>query len=98
MARRKKAAAELAADQMLKGAKVNKSELVRTYLATQPDAGPTQVAEALNKQTGLAFTAAFVSQIKVLQKRKTGRTVAKPERAAASSSQVIEAALALIKA
>lgn len=54
-------------------ASVNKSQAVREYLQANRDAKPKQAAEAISKQVGVEVTAAFVSQIKTLDRKKLGR-------------------------
>jgi hypothetical protein len=51
---------------------VNKSAAVREYLKANGDAKPKQAAEELSKQLGLKITPAFVSQVKTLDKKKSG--------------------------
>ena len=53
----------------LKKARVNKSAKVREYLAAKPDAGPTEVAQALR---AYKISPGFVSNIKTKLKKQNG--------------------------
>ena len=57
--------------------RVNKSKLVRDYLAEHPTAGPKEVAEALSKHK---ISAAYVSNIKFKMTHGTGEANGKPTR------------------
>ena len=50
--------------------KVNKSAEVRQYITDHPDAGPTEIANALKK---LNITPNFVSNVKLKMKTKNGK-------------------------
>ena len=65
---------------MAKKRTVNKSQKVRDYLAEHPDAGPTEVATALNQ---FNVSAALVSAIK--HKSKAGRRKKRKANAAKRS-------------
>ena len=71
MAKKKAAASKKAAPKTAKPRKAgdNKSQAIRTYLKANRGEGPTAVATALGKQ-GVKVTAAYVSTIKLLDKRK----------------------------
>jgi hypothetical protein len=49
----------------------SKSGAVRAYFARHPQAGPTEVANALKKE-GIEISAAHVSNVKAAMKRKAG--------------------------
>jgi hypothetical protein len=49
----------------------SKSGAVRAYFEQHPEAGPTEVANALKKQ-GITISAAHVSNVKAAMKRKAG--------------------------
>lgn len=49
-----------------------KAAAIRDYMAQNPDKGPQAVAEAL-KEAGFEVSAAYVSTIKSLSKKKGGR-------------------------
>lgn len=51
---------------------VNKSEEVRSYMASNPDAQPKEVAEALGKK-GIKVTPQAVSTIKFNEAKKAGK-------------------------
>ena len=95
---KKKPASQRVADALLAGEKVNKSQLIRSYLEENPDAGPKEASEALTKQTGIEISPAFVSQIKQLQKAKTGERNQPVRKTVASNEAVLDAAIAFIKA
>lgn len=50
----------------------NKSDSIRAYLAQNPKAGPTEIAQAL-KAEGVEVSVALVSAIKAKNKPKRGR-------------------------
>jgi hypothetical protein len=51
---------------------VNKSQLIRDYMAANPEAGPQAVSAAMKEKHGLDVTPQFVSTIKSNDKRKGG--------------------------
>lgn len=59
---------------------INKSELIRSYVAGNPEAKPKAIAAALSTQTGTKFTAAFVSTIKTKLKKDGGKKPGKRGR------------------
>ncbi len=61
-----------------KKSKLNKSEEIRNYYASNPGAKPKEVAAALKKK-GLVVTPQFVSTIRSVSKRKNGK-VGRPGR------------------
>ncbi|MBC8871901.1 MAG: hypothetical protein H8E44_20930 [Planctomycetes bacterium] len=52
-----------------KKSKVSKTQVIKDYLAAHPDAGPKEVAAAVNKQ-GLGITTNYVSNVKSKMKGK----------------------------
>jgi hypothetical protein len=50
----------------------NKSEAIRKYQDANPKAGPTEVAKALGEQ-GIKVTPAFVSTVRSMDRKKSGR-------------------------
>lgn len=56
--------------------KVNKSQAVRDYLASHPDAGPTEVCKALADK-GIKVSPQQVSTIKSSSKKKAGKKAGK---------------------
>lgn len=86
---------------MAKRAKVNKSEEVRKYIGQHPDAGPTEVSEALKK---FSISPAFVSNIKTKmknggqkRKRRRGRRPAAAKGNSGSAAESVVAAARLIQ-
>lgn len=65
---------------------VNKSAAVRDFLKDNPNAKPKEAAEAISKQLGIAMTAAFVSQVKTLDKKKSGKRGRRGKRAGVSTA------------
>ncbi len=61
---------------------VNKSALVRDYLAKHPDKGPTAIAQQINEDKGVKVTGKFVATVKTKLKQSSGS--AAPASAAAS--------------
>ena len=55
-----------------KSAGVNKSQLIRDYMAANPDASPKAVAEAMSAQ-GVVVSAQFVSTTKSNAKKAAGK-------------------------
>ena len=53
--------------------KVNKSELIRTYIAENPDKSPKEVAEVISAQIGSPISAQFVSTTKSNAKKAAGK-------------------------
>lgn len=72
---------------------VNKSQLIRDYMAAHPEAGPQAVVEGVKSEHGVEVTAQFVSTIKSNDRRKAGapagrrgRRGRRPGAASAASS------------
>ena len=59
---------------------VNKSELIRSYVAANPEAKPKAIAQALSTQTGEKFSPTFVSTIKTKLKKDGGKKPGKRGR------------------
>jgi hypothetical protein len=59
---------------------INKSELIRSYVAANPGAKPKAIAAALSTQTGEKFTPTFVSTIKTKLKKDGGKKPGKRGR------------------
>jgi len=59
---------------------INKSELIRSYVAANPGAKPKAIAEALSTQTGEKYTPTFVSTIKTKLKKDGGKNPGKRGR------------------
>ena len=51
---------------------VNKSALVRDYLAKYPEKGPTAIAQQINQEKGVKLTGKFVATIKTKLKQAPG--------------------------
>jgi hypothetical protein len=51
---------------------LNKSQLIRDYMAANPEAGPQAVSDALKAEHGIEVKPQFVSTIKSNDKRKGG--------------------------
>jgi hypothetical protein len=63
--------------------RVNKSALIREYLANHPEMGPSEISETLAKQK-IKASPAYVSDIKA--KMKSGAAPSKPGRKKAKTS------------
>ena len=77
---------------MGKKRKVNKTQLVKDYLAENPAAPPKDVAAALKGQ-GVSVTPAYVSTIKSSMKAKPRKKVARKKRAATGDKISLSALL-----
>ncbi len=55
---------------------VNKSALVRDYLAKYPQKGPTAIAQQINQEKGVKVTGKFVATVKTKVKQTSGSAVA----------------------
>ncbi len=64
---------------------VNKSALVRDYLAKYPQKGPTAIAQQINQEKGVKVSGKFVATIKTKLKQASG-SVATASAAARSTS------------
>jgi hypothetical protein len=54
---------------------VNKSALVRDYLAKYPEKGPSAIAKQITAEKGLKVTASFVATVKTKLKQSAGSPV-----------------------
>src|SRR6516162_6960650 len=63
---------------------VNKSAVVRDYLAKYPEKGPTAIAQQINQEKGLKITSNFVAAAKTKLKQASG-SAATPSAAASST-------------
>jgi hypothetical protein len=57
-----------------KKSSLNKSQVIRDYVAAHPEAKPKDVAAALTAQHGVEFTSQAVSMTKSNDKKKSGKT------------------------
>lgn len=62
-----------------KSSGANKSSAIRKYKSENPEAGPKEIAEALNKD-GLKVTAGFVSTILSNDRKRSGKSGRKGRR------------------
>lgn len=53
---------------------INKSDLVRQYLAQHPEKGPTAIAQQINDDKGIKITSNFVATVKTKLKKTSGST------------------------
>ena len=58
---------------------VNKSALVRGYLAKYPEKGPTAIAKQIGEEQGVKITGKFVTTIKSKLKQTSGSTAVAPK-------------------
>jgi hypothetical protein len=65
---------------------VNKSAVVRDYLAKYPDKGPTAIAQQINDEHGVNVSGKFVATIKTKLKQASGSAAAAPTPSPAPSS------------
>jgi hypothetical protein len=73
----------------LKKARVNKSAKVREYLKTKPDAGPTEVSEALK---AYKISPGFVSNIKTKLRKQNGAVGRRGSKGRGSHQGIVVAA------
>jgi len=75
--------------------KVNKTQVIRDYLAENPDTAPKEVAATLSKQ-GLSVTANYVSTIKTNMKAKgKGKKKVAAKKKAAPKKKAADAKILL---
>jgi large subunit ribosomal protein L19e len=55
---------------------VNKSALVRDYLAKYPEKGPTAIAQQINQEKGVKISGKFVTSVKTKLKQASGSAAA----------------------
>jgi hypothetical protein len=65
---------------------VNKSALVREYLAKYPEKGPTAIAQQINQEKGLKITSNFVAAAKTKLKQASGSAPAAPAPTASTTA------------
>ena len=68
---------------------VNKSALVRDYLAKYPEKGPTAIAQQINQEKGVKISGKHVATIKTKLKQASGSTgvATKPTPAASTPAK-----------
>src|SRR5690242_7240452 len=64
---------------------VNKSALVRDYLAKYPEKGPAAIAQQINKEKGVKFSGNFVAAVKTKLKQASG-SAAVPSKPTSATS------------
>ena len=65
---------------------VNKSALVRDYLAKYPEKGPTAIAQQINQEKGVKLSGNFVAAVKAKLKQTSGSTAVAPKPTPAAST------------
>jgi hypothetical protein len=65
---------------------VNKSALVRDYLAKYPEKGPTAIAKQIGEEQGAKITGKFVTTIKSKLKQASGSAAVAPKPTPAAST------------
>ena len=65
---------------------VNKSALVRDYLAKYPEKGPAAIAQQINEEKGVKLTGSFVASVKTKLKQASGPAAVAPKPAPAAST------------
>ena len=58
---------------------VNKSALVRAYLAKYPEKGPAALAQQINQEKGVKLSGNFVASVKTKLKQTSGSTAVAPK-------------------
>src|SRR5215469_5119281 len=58
---------------------VNKSALVRDYLAKYPEKGPAAIAQQINEEKGVKLTGNFVATVKTKLKQASGSAAVAPK-------------------
>ena len=71
---------------------VNKSALVREYLAKYPEKGPAAIAQQINDEQGVKVTGKFVATIKTKLKQVSGSAAAAPTPTPSASTRAKEKA------
>jgi hypothetical protein len=66
---------------------VNKSAVVRDYLAKYPEKGPTAIAQQINEEKGVKVTGKFVATIKTKLKQASGSAAVAPKPTPAASTR-----------
>jgi hypothetical protein len=65
---------------------VNKSALVRDYLAKYPEKGPAAIARQISEEKGVKLTGKFVATIKTKLKQASGSPAVAPKPTPAAST------------
>jgi hypothetical protein len=65
---------------------VNKSALVRDYLAKYPEKGPAAIARQISEEKGVKLAGNFVATVKTKLKQSSGSATAAPTPAPAAST------------
>jgi hypothetical protein len=65
---------------------VNKSAVVRDYLAKYPEKGPTAIAQQINQEKGVKLSGKFVATIKTKLKQASGSAAVAPKPTPAAST------------
>src|SRR5215469_4683802 len=65
---------------------VNKTALVRDYLAKYPEKGPSAIAQQINKEKGVKISGKHVGTIKAKLKQASGSTSAAPKPTPSAST------------
>ena len=65
---------------------VNKSALVRDYLAKYPEKGPVAIAQQINQEKGVKLSGNFVASVKTKLKHTSGSTAVAPKRTPSTST------------
>ena len=58
---------------------INKSAVVRDYLAKYPEKGPAAIAQQINEEEGVKLTGNFVASVKTKLKHTSGSTAVAPK-------------------
>ena len=65
---------------------VNKSALVRDYLAKYPEKGPAAIAHQINQEKGVKLSGNFVATVKTKLKQASGSATVAPKPTPAAST------------
>jgi hypothetical protein len=66
---------------------VNKSAVVRDYLAKYPEKGPAAIAQQINQDKGVKVSSNFVASVKTKLKQTSGSTAVAPKPTSAASTR-----------
>ncbi len=75
---------------------ISKSQAIRNYLKTRPNAGPKEVIAALKKKN-IEVAVGLVSNVKYSNKSKTKKTTTKATKPASNQAAAFDALLAVKK-
>ena len=67
---------------------VNKSALVRDYLAKYPEKGPTAIAQQINEEKGVKLTGSFVASVKTKLRQASGSAAVAPKPSASTPAKM----------